>query len=99
MLVPKERAKSGSWPQKRAQPPAGRSVDESRPIVKIPAKMAVNINQASAQELDNVADLEGHGFEIVRYRQERGSFTELRHLAEVPGLASRTGFDELGLAV
>ncbi|MCJ2085338.1 helix-hairpin-helix domain-containing protein [Methylobacterium sp. E-005] len=39
--------------------------------------------------------LKGHGFEIVRYREERGRFTSLRQLDEVPGLAGKTdGVDE-----
>jgi len=63
------------------------------------AAMPVNINQATPEELDGVAGLEGHGFEIARYREERGSFTSLRQLAELPGLASRNDFDELDLSV
>jgi hypothetical protein len=34
------------------------------------AAMPVNINQATPEELDSVAGLEGHGFEIARYREE-----------------------------
>lgn len=34
--------------------------------------------------------LKGHGHEIVRYRDERGGFTALRQLEEVPGLAGKT---------
>lgn len=49
----------------------------------------IDVNTASADELDRVPGLEGHGFEIVRYRGERGGFTDLRQLAEVPGLASK----------
>ncbi len=49
----------------------------------------LDINAASAEELDSVAPLSGHGFEIVRYREERGRFTELRQLDEVPGLAGK----------
>ena len=49
----------------------------------------IDINAASAEELDAVAGLEGHGFEIVRYRDERGRFTDLRQLDEVPGLAGK----------
>lgn len=48
-----------------------------------------NINTASADELDAVPALRGHGFEIVRYREERGRFTDLRQLNEVPGLAGK----------
>ena len=49
----------------------------------------VNVNTASADDLDAVPGLEGHGFEIVRYRGERGRFTDLRQLDEVPGLAGK----------
>ncbi|RZJ43375.1 MAG: helix-hairpin-helix domain-containing protein, partial [Brevundimonas sp.] len=45
---------------------------------------------ATAEELDGVPRLRGHGFEIVRYREERGRFTSLRQLNEVPGLAGKT---------
>ncbi|MBF6541376.1 hypothetical protein IU418_29775, partial [Nocardia farcinica] len=33
--------------------------------------------------------LAGHGYEIVRYRGERGRFTDLRQLDEVPGLSGK----------
>lgn len=46
-----------------------------------------DINTATAAELDEAPGLRGHGFEIVRYRGERGRFTETRQLDEVPGLA------------
>jgi competence ComEA-like helix-hairpin-helix protein len=46
-----------------------------------------DINTATADELDAVDGLLGHGFEIVRYRGERGRFTDTRQLDEVPGLA------------
>lgn len=49
----------------------------------------VDINTATAAELDDVAELKGHGFEIVRYRGERGRFTSVRQLDEVPGLAGK----------
>ncbi len=48
------------------------------------------MNIATAAELDGVALIQGHGFEIVRYREERGGFTDLRQLDEVPGLAGKT---------
>jgi DNA uptake protein ComE-like DNA-binding protein len=55
----------------------------------------INLNSATAEELDAIPALKGHGFEIVRYRQERGRFTSLRQLNEVPGLAGKTdGLDE-----
>lgn len=49
----------------------------------------VDINTASVQELDTLPELKGHGYEIVRYREERGGFTELRQLDEVPGLTGK----------
>lgn len=49
----------------------------------------VDLNSATAEQLNEVSGLGGHGFEIVRYREERGGFTELRQLDEVPGLAGK----------
>lgn len=50
----------------------------------------IGINTATAEEIDAVPQLQGHGFEIVRYRDERGRFEQLRQLEEVPGLAGKT---------
>ena len=50
----------------------------------------IDLNNATADELDGISILSGHGFEIVRYRAERGGFTALRQLDEVPGLAGKT---------
>ena len=47
------------------------------------------INTASAEEIDALDQLKGHGFEIVRYRNDRGRFDALRQLEEVPGLAGK----------
>jgi DNA uptake protein ComE-like DNA-binding protein len=47
----------------------------------------MDLNTATAAELDSVPELTGHGFEIVRYREERGRFDAVRQLEEVPGLA------------
>jgi competence protein ComEA len=58
-----------------------------------------NINTASAEELDAVPALQGHGFEIVRYREERGRFTALRQLDEVPGLTGKVDDSATGLTV
>lgn len=33
----------------------------------------IDLNTATAEQLDEIAELKGHGFEIVRYRRERGS--------------------------
>lgn len=49
----------------------------------------VNINTASQDALDAVGSLAGHGYEVVRYREERGGFTALRQLDEVPGLSGK----------
>ncbi|NBW07153.1 MAG: helix-hairpin-helix domain-containing protein [Caulobacteraceae bacterium] len=49
----------------------------------------INLNHATAAELDGVPQLQGHGFEIVRYREERGGFDAVRQLEEVPGLAGK----------
>jgi competence protein ComEA len=55
----------------------------------------IDINTASADEIDSIAQLKGHGFEIVRYRGERGRFEALRQLEEVPGLAGKiAGLDQ-----
>jgi DNA uptake protein ComE-like DNA-binding protein len=51
--------------------------------------MPIDLNTASRSELDAVPGLEGHGFEIVRYRDDRGRFSSLRELNEVPGLANK----------
>ena len=49
----------------------------------------IDLNLATAAELDAVPELQGHGFEIVRYREERGRFDAVRQLEEVPGLAGK----------
>ena len=59
----------------------------------------INVNTATAEELDAVPGLKGHGFEIVRYRGERGSFTDLRQLDEVPGLAGKVDGSAAALKV
>ena len=57
----------------------------------------IDINAASAAEIDTLDQLRGHGFEIVRYREERGRFDAVRQLEEVPGLAGKV--DGLGDAI
>ncbi len=49
----------------------------------------IDLNRATAEELDGIPALKGHGFEIVRYREERGRFDTLRQLDEVPGLTGK----------
>ncbi|EZP48719.1 MULTISPECIES: helix-hairpin-helix domain-containing protein [unclassified Sphingomonas] len=60
---------------------------------------SVNVNTATAEQLDAVPGLRGHGFEIVRYRGERGRFTDLRQLEEVPGLAGKIDDSRAALTV
>ena len=57
--------------------------------------MALDINQASQEELDALEGLRGHGPEIIRYREERGGFTSLRELDEVPGLTGKVDEETL----
>ena len=59
----------------------------------------INLNTTTATELDEVPQLRGHGFEIVRYREERGRFSEVRQLEEVPGLAGKWDGAEEPLSV
>ena len=49
----------------------------------------IDLNAATAAELDAIEELKGHGFEIVSYRKERGRFDEIRQLEEVPGPAGK----------
>jgi competence protein ComEA len=61
-----------------------------KPLVDWKASKMLDINTATPEEIDSVAALKGHGYEITRYRVERGGFTELRQLDEVPGLSGKT---------
>lgn len=49
----------------------------------------IDFNKASVNELDAMPVLKGHGYEIVRYRDGRGGFTDLRQLDEVPGMRGK----------
>jgi competence protein ComEA len=49
--------------------------------------MVLDIKSATAAELDAVEGLRGDGPKIVRYREQRGRFTDARQLDDVPGLA------------
>ncbi|MGY2733423.1 ComEA family DNA-binding protein [Sphingomonas sp. UYP23] len=49
----------------------------------------IDVNTADQHELDAAGSLRGHGPEIVRYREQRGRFTSLRQLDEVPGLSGK----------
>ncbi|WP_416357544.1 ComEA family DNA-binding protein [Aureimonas phyllosphaerae] len=59
----------------------------------------LDLNTATAEELDGIDALKGHGFEIVRYREERGRFTSLRQLDEVPGLSGKADGVDAALTV
>src|SRR3546814_20345662 len=60
---------------------------------------ANNVNTASAAELDAAPGLNGHGPAIVRYREASGGFSDLRQLAEVPGLAGKVDGSSAALTV
>jgi competence protein ComEA len=51
----------------------------------------LNLNSADQEALDAIDELKGHGPEIVRYRDERGGFTSVDQLDEVPGLTGKVG--------
>ncbi|MBI0475600.1 helix-hairpin-helix domain-containing protein [Sphingomonas sp. MA1305] len=53
------------------------------------SQQAIDVNIATADEIDAIPALKGHGFEIVRYREDRGGFTDLRQLDEVPGMVGK----------
>jgi DNA uptake protein ComE-like DNA-binding protein len=55
----------------------------------------LDLNSADQDMLDALDELKGHGHEIVRYREERGGFTSLRQLDEVPGLTGKVGPETL----
>ena len=55
----------------------------------------LDVNQATQDELEQLDGLRGHGFEIVRYREERGQFQSLRQLDEVPGLSGKVDDETL----
>ncbi len=55
-----------------------------------------DLNTADAATLDAIPGLTGHGPEIVRYREERGRFTDLRQLDEVPGLSGKVDDETRG---
>ncbi len=59
----------------------------------------IDLNLATAEELDRRPQLRGHGFEIVRYREERGGFPEVRQLEEVPDLSRKRDAAESRLRV
>ncbi len=49
----------------------------------------LDINSATAEQFDAIEWLKGHGFDIVRFRDDRGGFTDPRQLDEVPGLTGK----------
>jgi DNA uptake protein ComE-like DNA-binding protein len=53
----------------------------------------IDLNRADQEQLDSIETLKGHGYEIVRFREERGGFTEVRQLDEVPGLTGKLNED------
>ncbi|MCT8001999.1 helix-hairpin-helix domain-containing protein [Sphingomonas sanguinis] len=61
--------------------------------------MVINLNNATAAELDAVPQLRGHGFKIVTYRDQRGRFSNVRQLEELPGLAGKWNGAEAAVSV
>lgn len=55
----------------------------------------LDLNAAPKEALDELGELKGHGHEIVRYREERGGFTRVEQLDEVPGLTGKIGRETL----
>lgn len=55
----------------------------------------LDLNKASQESLDELDELKGHGHEIVRYREERGGFTRVEQLDEVPGLTGKVGAETM----
>lgn len=55
----------------------------------------LDLNNATKEELDAIDELQGHGHEIVRFREERRGFKSLRELDEVPGLTGKFGEETL----
>jgi len=51
----------------------------------------LDLNSADQETLDSIEELKGHAHEIVRYREERGGFTSVEQLDEVPGLTGKLG--------
>lgn len=49
----------------------------------------IDLNDADQDALDKIDGLRGHGPEIVRYRGERGGFTSVDQLDEVPGFTGK----------
>ncbi len=57
----------------------------------------IDLNRADKEQLDSIDALKGHGYEIVRFRDERGGFTEVHQLDEVPGLTGKLDDDTYSL--
>ena len=53
------------------------------------SKSRLDLNRATKEELEAIDGIGGHAFEIIRYREERGRFTEIRQLDEVPGFTGK----------
>ena len=57
----------------------------------------IDLNTATAEAFAGVGGLRGHGFEVVRCREERDRFTSLRQRDEAPGPAGKS--DGIGAQV
>lgn len=45
----------------------------------------IDLKAGTAKHFETIATLRGHGFEIVRFRDERGRFDDLHQPDVVPG--------------
>ncbi len=61
----------------------------------MPMTKQIDLNRASKEALDELDELRGHAHEIVRYREERGGFSKVEQLDEVPGLTGKVGPETL----
>jgi competence ComEA-like helix-hairpin-helix protein len=53
------------------------------------ASAGLDLNRATQEELEAIDGIGGHAFEIIRYRDERGGFTAIDQLDEVPGFTGK----------
>ena len=53
------------------------------------ASARLDLNRATQQELEALEGIGGHAFEIIRYRDDRGGFTDIGQLDEVPGFTGK----------
>jgi competence protein ComEA len=66
------------------------AVEPATADAKAPAQSKVNINTATAKELENLSGVGPKTAEkIVTYRQEHGEFASVEQLRQVPGIGDK----------